>query len=93
MVVLSCMSGMLTSLLFVIIVYCMRDCSLRRLCQCISSQCCCRCCQVTAGIFSFAVRIIISKMFAFVGLRAVLIFTKMLLLTAAWHYPIYDKLL
>lgn len=50
-VVISCLCGMLTSLLFVIIVFCLRDCSLRRLCQCVVStftHCCCccrRCCQ------------------------------------------------
>ena len=52
-IMLSCLCGMLTSLLFVIIVYCLRDCSVRRVCQCMCStsahQCCCCCCQVTAS--------------------------------------------
>ena len=54
-IMLSCLCGMLTSLLFVIVVYCLRDCSIRRVCRCIYStcaQCCCCCCrcQVSAKL-------------------------------------------
>ena len=67
MALISCLCGMLTSLLFicsprltrgstdstsllfVLVVFCLRDCSLRRLCQCVLSTTtrCCRCCQVS----------------------------------------------